>query len=46
VAAVESPRECPLVPFWVKDIKVDFSNVDEGRGYRRPLGASFLAAPG
>jgi hypothetical protein len=21
VAAVESPRECPLVPFWVKDIK-------------------------
>jgi predicted ATPase len=23
VTAVESPRECPLVPFWVKDIKND-----------------------
>ena len=26
---------------WVKDIKVGFSNVNEGRGYRRPLSASF-----
>jgi hypothetical protein len=32
--------------FWVKDIKVGFPNVNEGRWCRRPLSASFLAAPG
>jgi hypothetical protein len=47
VAAVEAPRECPLVPFWVKDIKSQLlERQRQGRGDRRPLGASFLAAPG
>jgi hypothetical protein len=44
VAAVESPRECPLVPFWVKDIKVGFSNVKRRPRVSKPAQRLFFGS--